>query len=198
MSASGHEWAAARARLEAAAAASGAHALTPERAQHILRERARVLALPPAEAVLPGETTSLVVFRRGESAYGVDALGVAEVLGRVKTSPLPGSRALLTGVLHHRGRIVAAVDVQALIAPGSPAPEESRFIVVAAGAATLALLADEIRGVSTVRTDDVLAAGGRTGAAPSWVRGTTADMVTVLDVEGLLGDARLTIDEAGA
>lgn len=198
MSGSGLEWEAARARLEAAVAASGAGALAPERAQQVLLERARALALPPAEALLPGGTTSLLVFRRGDSAYGVDALHVAEVLGRVKSAPLPGSRALLTGVLHHRGRIVAAVDVQGWLAPGSASPEESRFIVVAAGAATLALVADEIRGVTTVRADVVPAAGGRTAGAPSWVRGTTGDMVTVLDVEGLLRDARLTIDEAGA
>jgi chemotaxis signal transduction protein len=170
----------------------------PDRAQQVLRERARVLALPAAETVLPGETLSLLVFRRGDGAYGVEALRVAEVLGRVKSSPLPGSRAFLPGVLHHRGRIVAAVDVQGLIAPGSAPPDEGCFIVVAAGAATVALLADEIRGVSTIRRDEVAAASGPPGDAPSWVRGTTAEMVTVLDVEGLIKDARLTVDVPGA
>jgi len=197
VTASGLDWDAVRARLErTAAAATGA--IAPERAQEILRERARLLALPPAEAGGAVETITLLVFRRGEATYAVEALRVTEVMGRMKISPLPASRVLLTGVLHHRGRILAVVDVEGLIGAGSPAAEEGRVIVVAAGRATLALLADEIRGVSTMRTDEVPAAAARTGGAPSWVRGTTADMVTVLDVEGLVRDARLTVDEAGA
>ncbi|HUG54787.1 MAG TPA: chemotaxis protein CheW [Vicinamibacteria bacterium] len=134
------------------------------------------------------------MFRRGDDTYGVDALGVVEVVGRLRPTPLPGVRPLFPGVVHHRGRILAVLDLAALTAPGAPPPEEGGMVVVAAGEMRLALFADEIRGVATVSADEVAVQAGTPAA---WVHGTTG-MVTVIDLEGLVGDARLRVDEAGA
>jgi chemotaxis signal transduction protein len=189
------DWAATRARLESAAAtAAGGPALPPEKAQRVLEERARLLAEPPKAVSLPGETLDLLVFRRADAAYGVDATRVVEVVGRLRPTTLPGFRPFLPGVIHHRGRIVAVLDVRGLIAPGAPPAEEGRMVVVAAGPTRLALFADEIQGVSTISADEVAV---HSGAPAAWVRGTTAGMVSVLDIEGLAGDPRLRVDEAG-
>jgi chemotaxis signal transduction protein len=166
-----------------------------ERAQRVLEERARLLARLPRGASSLGETLTLLTFRRAADTYGVDAVRVVEVVGRLRPAPLPGVRPFFPGVVHHRGRILAVLDLAALTAPGAPPAEEGPMVVVAAGPMWLALFADEIRGVSTVPAGEVAVQAGTPAA---WIRGTTAGMVTVIDLEGLAGDTRLKVDEAGA
>lgn len=182
----------------AAGAATGGPTFSPENAQRILEERARLLALPSTAVSVAGETVDLLVFRRAADAYGVDAARVVELLARVRPTPLPGSRPFLPGVVHHRGRILAVVDVRGLLAPGAPLAGEGYMVVVTAGAASLALFADDIQGVSTIAVEGITAPASAQAGGSAWVRGTSAGMVTVLDVEALARDARLTVDEAGA
>ena len=173
--------------------------LDGDAAQRILEERARRLARPPATVSTPHQALDLLVFRRADAVYAVDAVRVVEVLRRTRPTPLPGTRPFLPGVIHHRGRIVAVLDAHALIASGVAPAQEGQMVVVAAGPARLALVADEIQGVRTISVDEMTTAGGLAARAPAvWVRGTAPGMATVLGVEDLVRDARLNIDEAGA
>jgi purine-binding chemotaxis protein CheW len=165
-------------------------------AERILEERAARLARPLPASSGVEEGVSLLVFRRGGDAFGVDALAVVQVLPRTAPTRLPGTRAFLPGVIHVREALVAVLDLPALLG-GRAAATDGTVVVVSAGGMTLGLLADEVLGISAVPAAE---ADARTEsqAAPAWVRGTTSGLVTVLDVEALARDARISVDEAGA
>jgi purine-binding chemotaxis protein CheW len=200
MSGAGFDWDGARAGLERAAAALAPGAKRSEvEAQHILEERARVLARPLDEPAVLFQLLELLVFTRAGESFAIDATRVTEVLRRAALTSLPGNRGFLPGVVHHRGRVLGVVDIRQLIAHGPAAPLEGYAVVVTAGTLTFALFADDVQGFASLPVGAVTPRGsGALANGTPWVRGTTADMVTVVDVEGLAKDARLTVNEPGA
>jgi purine-binding chemotaxis protein CheW len=163
-------------------------------AEKILRQRAEQLARPRGSEGAEG-ALDLLVFRRGGESYAVEASAVVEVLRRTAPAPLPGSRAFLRGVVHHRESLVAVVDVRALLVPGASAGASGPVVIVADGTLTLGLLADEIVGVAAIGAS-ALPSREASPPGPPWVRGTTAAMTTLLDVQGLVRDARVTVEDA--
>ena len=186
------DWQAAHARLEALSRAieSGGEP-SPEDARRILEERARRLAQPREEVIATAESTGVLVFSRAGQRYGVPARQAREVLPKTAPTPLPGTRPGLAGVAHHRGRVLAVVDVGGL--RGNPSRGlEGWIVAVEAKGAAVGLLADEIAGIVPVAPGEVTAGGQ---GNERWVRGTTADFVTLLDLETLLEDPRVRVEE---
>ena len=193
------DWEAARVRLErsVSALASGV-ARSDADARRVLEERAVALARPLEDAAQGADLMEVLVFTRMSESFAIEGGAIVEVLRRAVPTPLPGQRGFLTGVVHHRGRVLGVVDVRALIVPGTPAPAAGYAIVVTDGALAFAIAADEIQGVATIADAAVKrqeSAGKSKG--PPWIRGTTADMVTVIDVFGLAKDARINVNESG-
>jgi len=173
-------------------------ALFPEAERRILEERARTLSQPLVRAGDAGETTEILVFTRGGDRFGVEAVRVAEALPPASLTPLPGARPFLAGAIQHRGRILGVFDLGRLLAlPGAAsAASPVRVVVVQALGMTFGLQADEVSGVVRVDARDVAAAGAATsGGRQAWLRATTADMVSILDLDALARDPRLTVNE---
>ncbi|HSB61644.1 MAG TPA: chemotaxis protein CheW [Vicinamibacteria bacterium] len=192
MTARRFDWDAARARLEAARRALE-EGRTPEETRAVLERRARELARPRPEPPALTEWTDMLVFTAGGERYGVEVSRVVEVLPPASPTPLPGMRPLLAGVVSHRGRALAVVDLAGEGAgPGKPGEGEGRpIVVVEAEGADLGLLAEAVSGIARVPAR-AMAPGA---AARPWIRGTTGDMTSVLDVDVLARHPRILVNE---
>lgn len=162
--------------------------------RRLLEERARALAQPPAEAQALEEPLELLAFSRGGARYAVAAADVDEVVTQTAPTPLPLVPPAILGVVGHRGRVVALVDVARLLDPGTSPGAPASAVVVAAGDAVLALAADEIAGIVAVERGDVRAAAVG-DARDGVVSGVTPALGAVLDVRALADDARIRVDE---
>jgi purine-binding chemotaxis protein CheW len=183
-------WSQASARLEEIGRTlSGEGRRSHEDAERILRERARDLARP-APAPPPGELRELVAFSRGPERYAVDVERVAEVVALRGLVPLPGAPAGILGIVPHRGRLVAVADLRRLLgAEEAPLARSGRLVVVEAGEASLALLADGE--VEVLQVSGRLAPPlGRERVEPV-LEGLTEEAVAVVDVEALIADPRI-------
>jgi len=193
VSAGRFDWTSANARLEALRQAVGTGGeLSPEEARSILEERARRLSRPREERVSAvAELLDLLVFFRSGERYGVVARYVQELLPTTSPTPLPGSRPGLAGVANHRGRILAVVDMDGL-RPGSCGRPEGLIVAVETSGNSFGLLADDVSGIARIAADEVTPGGMDD---KRWVRGTTAGMVSVLDLDALAQDPRIRVEE---
>ena len=166
--------------------------LLPASARQILEERARALARPLEEAAAVVSPLELLTFSRGGSAYAIDGSDAVAVVPIADPTPVPGTPQAVLGVVNHRGRILAVVDVARLVAAtereGSPA---ALGIVVATGGASFVLLADTVPELVSLGAGEVAAAERPDGV----VRGVTPTMAAVLDLAALARDPRIAVDD---
>jgi chemotaxis signal transduction protein len=195
------DWPAIQARLEAIRRNLEAQGKpSPEAARRILEERARKLAQPTAEAESGPEALEMLVFSRAGERYGVEPAHVVEVLPLTRPTPLPGARPFLVGVIHHRGEVRAVFDLRRLLGPQGPgnagAKPEGCVVAVEVRGMSFGLLVDDVTGMVQVKAPEVSPANAasRDGRV-AWIRGTTGGMVSVVDLDALAQDPRITVNE---
>jgi len=191
------DWQRAHDRLEAARRSlEEGEALSEAAARRVLEARAQRLAQPLAEPADSGAVLDLLTFSRAGERYAVAAAAVDEVVPLGEPTPVPGVAPAVVGVVNQRGRIVPVVDLAVLL-PGtrSEASERHVAVVIAAGEGWFALKADAVSAIAQVPTAEVLPAGEIAERADSVVRGSTPDMVTILDVDALARDPRIETDD---
>jgi len=183
------DWQAARERLSAMERSlrSG-----PEDPHRILEARARKLAEPLPEASAAADDLHVLIFSRSGERYAVEASHIVEALPPVSPTTLPGARRFLTGVIHHRGQIVAVFDLPQLLATSGAAGKSRGFVVVVeVRDLSFGLLADQVSGMSELAASTLVASSNR----HSWIRGMTPDMVSILDLDGLAQDPRVSVND---
>jgi chemotaxis signal transduction protein len=165
-------------------------------ARRILEERARLLAQPIVDDSAAGDGIDVLVFSRAGTRYAVDANMVAEVVPLAEPTPLVSLTAAIVGVVNHRGRVIAIVDIASLLTREPAQAAETEFaVVVQAGGAWLALRADAVSGITRVDERDVRPAAELGDRSDTVVRALTADMTAILDVETLSRDPRVEVDD---
>lgn len=177
----------------------------PAATRQVLEERARALARPLEPDDDPG-AAEVVVMEVGPERYGVDAERVLEVRHLAKLAPVPRMLTMSTprawaGVVSIRGTLYPVLDLRRYLSlpPGEhegPDQAPRKVVVVSGPAFPAGLMVDEAAGVRRVAAADIgppLAGASETirGA----VRGVTADVLTILDVDALLSDPRLVVKE---
>lgn len=165
--------------------------------ERILAERARALATPLRSA-RTADAVELVVVRLGAERYGLDSGSVVEVLPLAGLAAVPGLPPPWVGIVNVRGCLYPVLDLGGHLGlpPDGAAVGPRKVALVTAAGLTVALLVDdalEIRQVPAARIGPPLAGSGGITRAP--VRGVTPDLLTVLDVAGLLADPRLVVRE---
>jgi purine-binding chemotaxis protein CheW len=166
--------------------------------QQILAKRAHALAQPllPDE---PADTVEMVVMVLGRERYGVDTRCVKEILGLADLAFVPGTPAFWRGIVNVRGTLYPVLDLgQYLSLPDEDAAEGPGTIVLVAGAGlTVGIVVDHVPGVQRVPAAAVrpLVLAGAPDTDRESMRGVTDDLLTVLDVEALLGDSKLAVRE---
>jgi purine-binding chemotaxis protein CheW len=176
---------------------------SPQRARAVLEERARKLAQTQQEAST-AEGLLVVAFHLANERFAVEARYVREVL-RLSggCTPLPGAPPFVHGILNLRGEILDVLDLRPLLglaAPISPVPAReqtaARVIVLGVDRAELGLLVDAADEVTKLLESDVHATPESiTGPGREYLRGVTAQAVSLVDGAVLLRDDRLFVDQ---
>ena len=192
------DWQEVYARLERARQALEAGGQPPpERAQRILSERAQALARPPEEVSLPTVTLECLVFSLGGERCGIETAHVVDLRRLTDLTRVPGTPPFVLGVMNHRGRIVPVLDLQRLLGTGeTTAATGSRVLTVEAGGMSFGILADAVEGSIRVGAEELAPPPApRVSGGASVIRGITADMVAILDLDALVRDPRIVVNE---
>jgi chemotaxis signal transduction protein len=152
---------------------------------HILRERARVLARPPARTRAAGRQH--VVFRLAGERYAAPLEDTVLIMPVGEIVPLPGVRAPLIGVAPWRGALLAVADLRLLAGTSAGLPDITRLVILGDDAGSVGVLAEAVEEIRPIDTTDMGSVEVGTGDA---VRGITHDAVLVLDPQRLLAIAR--------
>lgn len=163
----------------------------PASARRILEERARALAQPLEQVEATGPRSELLTFSCAGSTYAIEASDAVAVVPLGDLTPVPGTPPAVLGVVNHRGRILAVVDVERLgAAGGRDATEASLGIVIETDGAAFVLLTDTVPELVSLDEGDVTPAARPDGV----VRGVTSTMAALLDVTALARDPRIAVD----
>lgn len=151
---------------------------TPEARLAAHEARTRAITAQPA---VRGEGSEIVEFVLGGRHYAVPTAHVVEVRALNTLTPLPCVPRFVSGIMSIQGRIIAVIDLKTLLdLPESGLTDLNKVIILRHADMEFGVLADAI-------------VGGR------WLPASDAGMLTLLDVPGLAGDPRFTIDvEVGA
>jgi purine-binding chemotaxis protein CheW len=183
--------------------------LSPAQLAEIWARRAQALAQEPPEEA-SGQTSALLVFQLNGERYGVDVANVREIHPLEQLTPVPRTPDFVAGVFSARGRILSVIDLRAFLGlpPRTNGREQARedqakIIVVANTDSTsetaqmeIGLLTDEVTDVYTVFNSAIEPPlTTQAGLRANYIRGVTADLLVVLDLNALLSDKQLIIKD---
>ena len=171
--------------------------LTAETEAGILKARARELAREPAAAADDGDAFDVIEFGLAGETYGLELAFVREVCALKEITPVPCTPPFITGIVNLRGEIQTVIDLRNFLSLPAPGITPlNQIILIEDGRMQLGILADAIRHVRRVRSDEMQPAlVTMTGIIGDYVRGVCSDHVTVLDAGKILSDKRLIVDE---
>ena len=139
----------------------------------------------------------LVVLRIGEEQYGIPIQCVDEIQPFIQFTPLPGTPSFWTGIVNLRGRLHALLDLADYLEIAANRPiEERKIAFVQTSNFVLGLLVDDVLEVRRILQTDLgssLIHSGRIHREA--IRGLTADLLSVLDLEILLSDPKLIVQD---
>jgi len=163
---------------------------TPDVADRILRERARVLAGARHEET-PAPYLELVCFARGEERYGFPLRHAIEVLRIHEIVPIPGVPHSFAGVINFRGEVLAVIDLQGERPdPTRRITDTTRVVVIGGDEAELGIFADAVEGMRSLEERELMP------STAGDLLGVTRDGLCVLDSEAILADERFIVDQS--
>jgi len=92
----------------------------------------------------------LVVFSLGAEEYGLPITAVQEIIRYTKPRTIPSAPPSVRGVINLRGKIIPVVDLKSRLQLHGGDAEESKIVIVEAGAVTAGLIVDDVDEVLTV------------------------------------------------
>ncbi len=139
-----------------------------------------------------GGRVPLLLARAGGLLVGLPLGAVVETMRALPCAPVPGAPELVLGAAVIRGAVTPVVSLARLL--GREAGGQARLITVRAGARTVALAADEVRGVHALDAAEVTRLPRLLEPAPGVVASLGVldhDLLLVLEAGRLLDDALL-------
>jgi purine-binding chemotaxis protein CheW len=133
------------------------------------------------------ETVQIVGFNLGDGHYGIDIMGVEEIIRMVDITPVPRAPSFVEGIINLRGRIIPVVDLRKRlnIIP-SPQSGNSRVIVMKIDERRLGFIVDKVEEVMDIPTGTIGEAPGVSPASTQrYVDGvarTPKGMIIILDI----------------
>lgn len=194
----GIDWAAINRQMESAGEAlAEEYAISPEKAQAILKERARSLAELKSPADPGAERIDVLEFQLSGETYAIAAAFIAETFPLGDFTPLFCTPPFVMGIINIRGKIVSIVDMRRFFdIPVVGLSNLNRVIVVRSGKMEFGILADSISGMRSLALQDLQAPPPTfTGIREEFLTGVTAERLVLLNMERILGDRRLVVHE---
>jgi purine-binding chemotaxis protein CheW len=158
-----------------------------ERVRRILRERAQALARKVDTGVVE-ETTDLVTLDLAGRRYAVETAIVREVFAVREVTPLPTAPDSVLGITNVRGKIVAVLDLRAVLGHARVRHASGQIIIVAVSGVEVGIDVEEC-GIARVPRSRVRPT---TGAASGYLKAIAVDDRGVLDLERIISDTRQT------
>jgi purine-binding chemotaxis protein CheW len=188
-------WDQVRARLNDSQQSAGEKTMPPEKVKAILEERARQLA--KGTDTQTGESVPLVVFTLANETYGIATEYVREVQPLRDVTPVPCTPKFVVGVINIRGSIYSVIDIRAFFGvPKSEISETTKVILVNAIGLEVGILADDVKGATSVATSEIKPGlMVQAAAKEEYIQGVTKDMLIILNLEVLLRDERIVVHE---
>lgn len=200
-SAIGIDWEDVRRRLaDAQRSFAGSGELSPEAAQCVLEERARLLAEVPEQAPATSEILEVMTFTMAGEPFAIETRFVREVTKPGGVTPLPGAPPFLVGVTNLRGAVTAVIDLRVFFGFTDDAERNApQVLVLGMDRVEYAMQVDAIDQVMTLRIDEILAPPGSvSGVSREFLRGVTDGALLILDGQTLLANERLYVDEGSS
>jgi len=174
-------------------AASAEKVMPPEKMKAILEERAR--ALSKSTEIKTGESMQLVVFSLANETYGIATDYVHEVQPLRNVSPVPCTPEMVVGVINIRGSIYSVMDIRSFFGVQKrDITDLTKVILVSAAGLEVGILADDVKGATSLPLSEVKAALAAQGSAKDeYIQGVTKDMLIILNLEAVLRDERVIV-----
>jgi len=165
--------------------------------QEILRRRAEQLARGSRQEEQDHADEVLVqVLGIGDERYGVELTHIWEVFPYREITPVPGTPAMVRGVINFRGEIVPIYDLIAVVS-GSPSGRTptGACVVLGRDKVDLAVAVDAVEPPLKVNLKSIRESISRPGDhGYSFVRGFTDTGVVVLNAGAILDEESLIVD----
>jgi purine-binding chemotaxis protein CheW len=190
------DWTQVRQKLDdSAAQLNGDKAVSAEKMKKILEERAR--ALTKSTEIQAGESMQLVVFSLANETYGIATDYVHEVQPLRQVSPVPCTPDFVVGVINIRGSIYSVIDIRSFFGvQKQDITELTKVILVNAAGLDVGILADDVKGATSIPLAEIKAAlAAQSAAKDEFVQGVTKDMLIILNLEALLKDERIIVHQ---
>ena len=114
-----------------------------------------------AEVLHPDDSTGYdvsqwVTFKLDGETYGIDVMGVQEVLRVSEIAPVPGAPDYVMGIINLRGTVVSVVDTRLRfgLVP-SEFTDNTRIIIIESESHTIGIMADTVAEVVDVSRGDI-------------------------------------------
>ena len=127
----------------------------------------------------------LVVFSLGAEEYGLPITTVQEIIRYARPRSIPSAPPSVRGVINLRGKIIPVVDLKSRLGIDGGDAEESKIVIVQAGAVTAGLIVDDVDEVLTI--DDASLEQAPTGddGSISAVAKVGDRLLVLLDLEAM-------------
>lgn len=164
--------------------------------QEKLQERARQLAIPHSRQD-EGEKLKMLVLQLGLEEYGILIDYVEEIRPLNTITPIPGTPSFWAGLVNLRGHLYPVLDLaDYLELPIAINTSDAKIVLVSASGLKIALLVDDVLEIRPILPTEIGPTLKNSGANQGgMIRGLTASLLSVLDLEVLFLDARLVVQE---
>jgi purine-binding chemotaxis protein CheW len=157
-----------------------------QRLEAVWRERAERLSQRPVLAGVGPSILPVMVLGIGKERYGIDLADVAEVLPPVRPTPVPGTPAIVAGVINVHGEIRPVLDLARLLnMDAAPDGAPARVILLRREGREIGL---QIESVEHIRWIPLTAVEASPAGASRHVRGATGDLLMLLSTEALFAE----------
>lgn len=163
----------------------------------VLRARARALARPADHAPAVETLLEVLEFGLADERYAVETSYLKEVNPLGDLTPLPFTPPFVLGIVNVRGRILPVLDIKKFFdLPERGLTDLHRIIIVHGHGLELGLLADVVVGVRSIPLDSLQPSlPTLSGIRGEYLKGVTADLLVVLDLDRILADPRIVVHE---
>lgn len=169
-----------------------------EHIRQVLEQRAQVLA-QTAEVEVERDLTDFIIVTVGQEKFALEIPAIQEIQTLRGLTSVPGAGDVWSGVVNLRGRLLPVLDMARTLGINATAGDYSvtgRVVVVSVGPYHMGLLVEDVLGVQRIANSDIRPSlVDNANQARELVTGITADMISVLDLQELVNDPRVSINE---
>jgi len=160
------------------------------RMEAVWRERAVRLSERPVAAEAGQDFQPVMVLGIGAERYGIELGDVAEVLPPVRATPIPGTAAVVAGVINLHGEIRPVLDLRRLLGrEGVPGGERPRVIVLSRGGRQMCLQIDSVEQIRWIGSRDLQA--GENPGRSRYIARSTKDLLMLMNTAALFAELQI-------